>query len=105
MRKVEMYFIRFSNYPIHIKIYDKCKLIYEKDTYNGMIQVYLDSNKVYKVVANTLYNYLNINILIDRSCYKFNFVNNINRNITFLLTDRAYSGLKIERGDLLLWQK
>lgn len=95
-----------NNFQAHIKIYDKCKLIYEEETYNGSISLRLKENKVYKVVVSTLYNEQSINILIDRNIYNLYFPYYNTSNIkTFLLTDATYSGLKIERGNIVVWPK
>ena len=86
-----------------ISIYDGCSLIY-KNYYNGLINICLDKNKVYKIVINTslrtfIYSFI-------ASCHDritFNIPNN--NIITFRLTDSNYLNLPIERGELLLWEK
>ena len=89
-----------NNFQALIKIYDRCELIYEEETYNGSISLCLKENKVYKVVVSTLYNEQSINI------YNLYFPYYNTSNIkTFLLTDATYSGLKIERGNIVVWPK
>ena len=108
MRKVNLKFIGlgYNNYyQACIKIYDKCNnLIFEDKTYNGIVSVELEENEVYRLIADSCRNRLNIVFFVNecRDCYCFNFQNN--RIITFLLRDFYYN-LPIEKGEIYLWQQ
>ena len=95
-----------NKYQAHIKIYDKSCLIIEKDTYNGKIEVCLEENKAYKLIAIIKNRILNIVFYIDekRDCYIFE-IRNIPKPITFYLTDFYYENLPIEKGEIITWQK
>lgn len=90
-----------------ILIYDSNgNLIIKKDTYNGIVKVCLDKNEVYYLYARSLNEVIKTCFYVDKNCYIFHFPRSIYSDIfTFLLYDSSYEGLKIEKGELLLWQK
>lgn len=66
----------------------------------------LIENAIYKIVAKSNNETLVTFIYINKDNYIFSFKSSIyGRTITFLLTDYYYSNLRIERGEIILWQK
>ena len=98
-----------NNCQAHVIIYSDCfNVVYEGDTYNGMVMVPLSTNRAYKLIATSFGEYISVVFYVDSDkCeYKFIFdrgINNNENNITFLLTDYNYDNLPIEKGELMLW--
>ena len=93
-----------------MKIYDDCNnLIYEGYSYDGEIKLLLEYGKVYRLESFFLNEIVNNFLLItNENIYIFvlnNIIYNPKNTVTFYLTDFYYKGLKIEKGELLLWQK
>lgn len=91
-----------------VKIYDNNNCLVDcGKTYNNRFKTCLKKNNIYLLRAYSLgdviytYFYVNNN---DIYCFRFNRSIYNGRNITFLLTDLNYIGLRIERGFLNLWQ-
>ncbi len=113
MKKINIRFLGtgYNNfYQANVKIFDnRNKLVYKKHTYNGKLTVCLKENCYYRVIAN-LNNQVIKTIIYVNKCkcnYEFAFYNcclnnNVDNNVTFLLTDYYYSDLPIERGNLIL---
>lgn len=97
-----------NNYQAKIKIYNNNKKIFEGITYNGIIKVDLEENKIYKIEAYFLNEKICTNIYVTKECkYTFIFTSaliNNTRTITISLVDLYYN-LPIERGEIFLWQK
>ncbi len=90
----------------NVFIYDcNNNLILEGVTFNNEIELCLEENNVYKLIAISNYQKLITSFFVNKNnSYRFSFnVINENNTITFLLTDYYYN-LPIERGELLLWQ-
>ena len=111
IKKIKLIFsgVGINNlYQANVKIYDENnKLIFNGQTYNGKLEIYLKENKLYKVESEF------INEKIFKCIYVFNtytyvfyFKNSVleNRTITLLLTDYYYN-LPVEKGEIILWQK
>ena len=94
-------------YQAYIKIYDiNNNLITECYTYNGCINICLNKNSYYKIIARLDNDILNGVIYTNQTLYKFIFNRSYISNITtFILTDYNYYNLPIEKGELILWQK
>ena len=111
MKKVKLKFYGLGYNNINqalVYIYDiNNNLIYEKETFNSELYVCLNENTVYKIVAKSNNEILNTYFYVNNNdIYVFSFKSSIyGRTITFLLTDYYYSNLKIERGEIILWQK
>ena len=118
MKEIKLKFIGagYKNlYQVFVKLYDENdNLIYIGKTYNGILKIKLIPNKVYKIKAKFLSESINATLYVKRSINKYIFIfshslisrNNPNeRTITFLLTDLNYENLKIEKGEMYLWQK
>ena len=91
-------------------VYDNSNnLVYNKKTYNNKLNICLEKNKVYRVVAKSLEDTIDTIIYINNNYYCFRFKRSIihinNNPITFLLTDYHYDNLPIERGEIVLWLK
>ncbi len=87
-----------------IKIFDENdNLLYEKETNNGMIKVYLKRNKGYKLIVRNGNQILMTSFYVD-CINKFVFSLNsiVNNSVTFLLTDYYYDNLPIMKGEILL---
>jgi len=97
-------------YQAFVKIYDEDNnLIYKGYSYNGEIKIILDMNKAYRIEAFFYGEIIKTSFYVDNTKI-FNFIFNHmiykpNRTITFLLTDFYYENLKIEKGEMILWQK
>ena len=90
-----------DKYQANISIYYDNKLIYDCITYNGILEVEVDRNNIYRIEAEFLNERINTSIIANRCEYVFIF-NHIlynRRTITFLLTDYYYN-LPIEKGEL-----
>ena len=112
MKDINLIFIGagYNNfYQAQVKIYDNDQLICCKNSYNGRINLCLESNKVYKTHIKTINNYIITSFYVNdfNNNYYFNINCNYikNRIITFLLTDYNYDNLKIGKGELIVWQK
>ena len=112
MEKVKLIFkgvgLKDKN-QVYVKIYDNnCNLIYEGNTFDGVLITFLESNKAYNMLAKfhqeTIVATFYVGSCNNKYIFSFNRINNI-RNITFLLTDFYYTNLPIERGDIILWQR
>ena len=91
-----------------VKLYDNnCNLIYEGRTFDGEVSLYLEEDNCYKLYAYSCGRYINLwfYVSMKNSCYKFNFNNIEDNNVTFLLTDYYYDNLPIQKGELILWQR
>ena len=93
-------------------IYDCCNnLVCNKKTYNNKLNICLDKNKVYKIVAKSLGDTIESVIYTGKNnnyCFRFSrsIIDIVNEDsITFLLTDYYYDNLPIERGEMILWQR
>ena len=106
--KLKFYGLGYNEYfQATICIYDDNKLIYEGQTYNGLLCICLGQNKKYKIIATTLNEVLEKYLYIgNMDIYYFFFNRSIisNRTVTFALKDYYYN-LPIERGKLILWQR
>ena len=111
IKKIKLKFYGLGYYNVNqalVSIYDiNNNLIYEDTTYNNELYFCINEYMLYKIVAKSNYETLNTYFYVnDMDEYIFNFNNSIYRRpITFLLTDYYYSNLKIERGEIILWQK
>ena len=118
MKKITLRFIGvgYDNlYQAIVEIYNsKQKLIYKGKTYNGSIKICLKTNDYYCIKAYFLNEYIDTIIYVNN--YKNDYIlifdhsiiniNNRETNtVTFLLTDSYYKNLKIEKGELIIWQK
>ena len=95
-----------------VNIYDTCgNLLCSNKTYNGKLTLYLKEDRVYRLIATSCNDVIDLNLYIDKykSMYTFIFsraiFTNSLRTITFLLTDANYNDLPIEEGKMILWQK
>ena len=114
MQKVTIRFIGLglkNNCQAHVIIYNNnSNIIYEGQTYNGIITISLKNNRAYKLVATTNNDiiYTIFYVTFNKYEYKFIFNRSIYSNqsnvITFKLVDYNYSNLPIEKGGLILWQ-
>ena len=113
MRKINLRFVGtgYNNYyQAEVKIFDKCnKLVYRGYTYNGRVTVCLKDNCFYKIKATLNNQIINTKIFVNNCICNYEFIfyncclnNNIDNEVTFLLTDYYYSNLPIERGNLIL---
>ena len=97
-----------DNYQANVSIYNDDTLIYDGQTYNGELLVYLNPNTRYLIVASSYNDTINTYFSLTGSdIYYFFFRRSyisIDRSITFILKDYFYN-LPIERGELILWQK
>lgn len=110
--KIKIFGLGYNDYyQASILIYDiNNNLIMSKKTYNGVIEVKLKRNNLYKLVIQAPNEIKEKNIYIGKNnCYCFflksNLININNQTITFQLTDYFYDNLKIERGEIILWQR
>lgn len=98
-----------SNYQASVVIYDdKNNIVYDGNTYNGKLKLYLKKKHIYKVIAKFMGDIINTNIYINTNnklCFKFRNSTLEDNPITFLLTDYYYDNLPIERGEIILWQR
>lgn len=101
-----------NKYQASVTIYDSFnKVVYRGNTYNGLLNICLKENNIYRLKTDFMGDHISTNIYIgNNNCYCFRFKNsildNIQRtNITFLLTDYYYDNLVIERGEIILWQR
>ena len=100
-------------YQANVKIYDGDCLIINKQTFNGRLQVCLNTNKKYLLEAVSPFGRMIrcISILPNYDRYYFGFSNayiSENRTsnvITLLLSDANYNNLPITKGEMILWQK
>lgn len=92
----------------NILIYDNFgNLIYNGQTYNGILNICLNENCVYHLIANSCSDKIDTYFYVNNYEYIFNFKRSLikqNNSITLLLTDYYYN-LPIEKGELILWQK
>ena len=107
--KLKFYGLGYSNInQALVYIYDmNNNLICECTTYNNELNICINGCSLYKLVAKskneTLSTYFYVN---ENDEYHFYFKSSVYaRPITFLLTDYYYSNLKIERGEITLWQR
>lgn len=91
-----------------ICIYDlNNNLICQNKTCSGKIKVLLKEKQFYKIVANNNYEVLSKVIYHNCNKYVLAFSNSIisnnrnNRNLTFLLMDRNYPNLPIQKGTMI----
>ena len=107
--KLKFYGLGYSNInQALVYIYDmNNNLICECTTYNNVVDVCVNECSVYKLVAKSNYEVLSTYFYVnDSNEYFFSFESSIYaRPITFLLTDYYYSNLRIERGEITLWQR
>ena len=107
--KIRFYGLGYDNkHQAYIKIYDVSNnLIYVGQTYNGQIDVLLNKYSLYHLIAEICNDIIDIYFYTNQEEYTFYFNRGVIkfRTITFLLTDYYYNNLKIERGDLIIWQK
>lgn len=92
---------------VKVKIYDNNKKIFEGTTYNGIIEIDLKENKLYKIKAFFKNELICKNIYITKKCkYTFIFTHIIfnPETITISLVDLYYD-LPIEKGEITLWQR
>lgn len=98
-----------DRFQAYIKIYDiNNNLIYEGYTYNGCINICLNKNNYYKIIATLDNDILNGVIYTNQTIYKFIFNRSyisIPNITTFILTDYNYNNLPIEKGEINLWIK
>ena len=99
-----------SYYQASVVIYDMFgNLVFSGQTYNGIIYVQLKPCHAYKIIARSKFEELNITLYVNKCEYTFLFNNSKiienDQTITFILTDYYYNNLKIEKGDLILWQR
>ena len=73
----------------------------ECTTYNGYIDLVLEKNTIYKLIACFHGQRICRVIYVNSNLYVFSFIRN--RTITFTLRDYYYN-LPIERGTIVLWQ-
>ena len=118
MKKIKINFIGTGYYNLYqakVNIYNENNdLVYQGKTYNGVIYVNLEPNKIYRLESLLLTEYINITFYTKMHIkeYTFIFENAIitqnsqkTNTVTFLLTDLNYKNLKIEKGEIVLWQK
>lgn len=101
-----------SYYQAYVCIYDETgNLVFEGETYNGVLCLDLCLNQVYTIKATCLNDRLTGVIYVN--CYTNKYVLAFNRcsieNTTaeqssFILTDYYYDNLPIERGQINLWK-
>ena len=99
-----------DSYQAYVKVYDQDNnIIYSGYTYDGEISLLVTINNIYRVEAFFYKEVINTSIYIcnlNTYCFIFNHAKyKKNNTITFLLTDYYYKNLKIEKGEILLWQK
>jgi hypothetical protein len=98
-----------NQFQADIKILNHNKeLVFEGKTYNGEIDLCLNTNECYQLKA--ILNNEIINLYFFVSCYRDKYIfyfprSIINRIITFHLTDFYYENLPIEKGEIILWHK
>lgn len=99
--------VGYNNYyqPYIIVINNDNEIIYKGYTYNGIIELCLKNNELYKLNAYLNNRYINKVFISDKCNNKMTFSFNNIRIITFLLTDSNYKNLKIKKGELILCQK
>lgn len=109
--KVKLIFLGLgikNNYQANILIYDSFgNLIYSGQTYNGMLNICLNKNGLYRLKAYINNDEIDKYLYINNNKYIFCFNRSLlylNNSITLLLTDYYYN-LPIEKGELILWQK
>lgn len=92
-----------DNYQAKIDIYDiNNNLIESKKTYNGICNVCLNKNKIYKVYISSFignmvrYFFTNQKEFIFFYCFE--------KRIIFTLTDQFYNNLPIMKGELFLYE-
>ena len=111
MKKIRLKFYGLGYSNINqalVYIYDmNNNLICENMTYNNELEICIKECSMYKLIAKSNYEILNTYFYVNENNeYFFNFESSIYaRPITFLLTDYYYSNLKIERGEITLWQR
>ena len=104
MKKVTFKFIGLGFHQIHIKVLDNnMNTVYSTSTINNKIDLCLEENNSYLLIARVKNTVLKRVICIDEKTNKFIFSFYI-RIITFLLKDYYYN-LPIKKGELILWQK
>ena len=97
-----------DKYQANIYIYDKNGFLFTTTTYNGKINICLEPEKVYQIIAISKNGQLRNRIYVDkcRNQYTFYFPWSFYaRTLTFHLTDFYYKNLKIEKGEMILWPK
>lgn len=116
MKKVELIFNGLGYNDILqacVNIYDlNGNVIATKKTYNGKINLCLENNCLYKLIAKSNIGIIKKSFYVMNNCdkYIFSFNNCIiylkrSKIITFLLTDKNYKNLPIMKGMITLWQK
>ena len=113
MKKVKLIFKNVGlkkNNQVYVKIYDnRCNLVYEGYTFDGEIDISLRKDRAYNMIAkfynNSIVTVFYVGNGFNKYIFNFNYINNENNNVTFLLTDFYYTNLPIERGDIILWQR
>ena len=113
MKKVKLIFKNVElkkNNQVYVKIYDnRCNLVYEGYTFDGEIDISLRKDRAYNMIAkfynNSIVTVFYVGNGFNKYIFNFNYINNENNNVTFLLTDFYYTNLPIERGDIILWQR
>ena len=93
-----------------VLIYDICdNQVFEGITYNNLLTIKLCKNDFYRLIAKSLDEEINIVFYVGINndyCFRFPrsiFENDIDKSITFLLTDYYYDNLPIERGEIILY--
>ena len=99
-----------DKYQPHIKIYNlNNRCLFKGRTYNGKINVCLNTNKYYLIEAKLCSNIIKKVVYVNdyQQTYIFIFNNAIIKHnlVTFLLTDQYYDDLPIEKGKVILWQR
>ena len=109
--KLKIIGLGYNNYyQANILIYDHSNsLIINKKTYNGVLEVKVQKNEIYKIIIYSKFEIITKYIYTNRDIYyiylKNNLINLNNPTITFQLTDLNYDNLKVERGEIILCQK
>ena len=103
MKKVTFKFIGLGFHQVHIKVLDNNMNVVYKNITRNKIDLCLEENNSYLVIARVKNIVLKRVICIDDKTNKFIFSFYI-RIITFLLKDYYYN-LPIKKGELILWQK
>lgn len=115
MKKIILKFIGTGigdKYQACVNIYDTYgNLILKKKTYNGILDINLKENIVYKLVATSCTDTIKTSFYVNKCSKEYIFIFSRSilssglRTITFLLEDANYNNLPIEKGEIILWQK
>ena len=114
MKRINLYFLGLGYYCINqanVCIYDKSgRLVRNLKSYNGKVSTCLCEGCYYLVAKSkceTINKVLDVNCLNDNYTFIFRsaYMDINPRLATFILTDRNYDNLPIEKGNLILWQR